>query len=258
MPEADLALLTEAAEAAGRIALSHFRTDYRRWDKPDGAGPVTEADLAVDEALKASLAARPDTGWLSEETPDDGSRLTQDDCWIVDPIDGTRAFVEGAKDWAISAALVSGGRPVAAVVHMPARGLTYAARHGGGATLNGAPIRCAQTPEVYGATVLANKAALDPGHWPHGVPPVERHFRSSLAYRLCLVAEGRFDGMITLRPAWHWDIAAGALICTEAGAEVSDGSGADLRFDTQSARSPGTVAAAPGVHAGLMGHLRGT
>ena len=258
MPAADLDLLTGAAEEAGRIALSHFREDPRTWDKPGDAGPVTEADLAVDAYLKqALLGARPGTGWLSEETADDGSRLTAPASFIVDPIDGTRAFVEGARDWAISIALVEAGRPTAAVVHLPARELTYTAALGQGAHLGGTPLRCTARGALPGAAILSNKPSMDPIRWPGGVPDVKRHFRSSLAFRLCLVAEGRFDGMVTLRPTWHWDIAAGALICTEAGALATDPAGEALRFDTEDPRASGTVAAGPAVHAGLMARLTG-
>lgn len=255
MPGADLRLLTDAARAAGQIALRFATDGYAVEDKPDGAGPVTEADLAVDSYLRDHLlTARPGTGWLSEETPDDGSRLTTRDCFIVDPIDGTRAFVDGARDWAHSLALVRNGQPIAAAVYLPRRDLMYAAEAGGGATLNDQPIRVSDAAPD-GATVLANKHTFKPEHW-HRPPPVERHFRSSLAYRLCLVGQGRFDGMATLRNSWHWDIAAGALIAREAGGQVSDRHGTALRFDTTEPHSPGCLAAGSALHDRLLHYLK--
>lgn len=251
--EADLALLRAAALEAGEIALGHFRADPQVWHKDAGAGPVTEADLAVDAHLKARLtAARPGTAWLSEETEDGAARLQARDLFIVDPIDGTRAFIDGARDWAVSIALVRDGAPLAAVVHLPARNQTYSAARGRGAALNGNAIGVSAAAALRGAEILSNKASMAPSHWPRGVPEIKRVFRSSLAWRLCLVAEGRFDGMVTLRPAWHWDIAAGALIVAEAGGRVSDAAGRPLRFNTAEPLSSGTLAGGAAVHAGLL------
>ena len=120
MPEADLDLLIAAAQEAGQLALGYWRNRPREWDKGDGAGPVTEADLAVDARLRARLtAARPDHGWLSEESPDDGSRLGRRRLFVVDPIDGTRAFIAGETGWALALAVVEDGRVTAGVVHLP-------------------------------------------------------------------------------------------------------------------------------------------
>ena len=248
-----LALLTGAALAAAPLAMAHFGRAPAVTEKPDGQGPVSEADLAVDAFLRERLlAARPDAGWLSEETPDTPERLAREAVFVVDPIDGTRAYLKGETAWALSLALVVGGAPVAACVHMPAKGRTYAALLGGGARRDGAPIRCSDRGEAAGARVLTTKSSLAPAHWPRGAPAVSRHFRASLAYRLCLVAEGRYDAMLTLRPAWAWDVAAGALIAAEAGAAVSDAAGRPLDLAAPDPRSPGCVAAAPGIHAALL------
>ena len=253
MPETDLALLARAAEAAGDIALRHFRNAPKVWDKDAGAGPVTEADLEVDAYLRETLTtARPGTAWLSEETPDTPDRLSARDVFIVDPIDGTRAFIDGAHAWALSLALVRDGQPIAAVVHMPALERTYTAATGAGAQLDGSTLTVSARAELTGATVLATKPNMDASRWPNGVPPVERHFRSSLAYRMCLVASGRFDAMLTLRPAWHWDIAAGTLIITEAMGTVTDPAGQALTFNTPDPRSPGVIAGSTAVHASLL------
>ena len=253
MPEADLALLQRTAEAAGDIALSHFRNAPRVWDKDAGAGPVTEADLEVDAYLRETLtAARPGTAWLSEETPDTPDRLTARDVFVVDPIDGTRAFIEGARAWGLSLALVRDGQPIAAVVHMPALERTYTAAAGAGARQNGVPLTVSARTDLTGATVVATRPNMDASRWPNGVPPVERHFRSSLAYRMCLVASGRFDAMLTLRPAWHWDIAAGALIITEATGITTDPTGKPLTFNTPDPRAPGVIAGGTAVHTGLL------
>ena len=253
MPGPELSLLMTAAEEAGEIALRHFRNRPKVWDKADEAGPVTEADLEVDAFLKQALTeARPAAGWLSEETEDDPARLSAAEVFIVDPIDGTRAYIDGARDWALSLALVQGGVPVAAVVHMPAQEQSYSAEAGGGAFLNGTRLAMETRAALQGATVLANKHAFAEHRWPQGLPPVTRHFRSSLAYRMSLVAEGRFDAMVTLRPAWHWDIAAGALIVAEAGGTVSDHTGTALLFNTPDPRSPAVVAGERTTHSGLI------
>ncbi len=233
-----------------------FRRDPQTWEKPDDAGPVTEADLAVDALLRDRLTgARPGYGWLSEETPDSAARLDQDRVFIIDPIDGTRAFVKGDSAWAHSLAIAEGGQIRAAAVLLPVGGALYAAGRGLGATLNGAPIRCSARGALPGATVLAARPSYDPGNWIGTVPEVSRQYRPSLAYRLSLVAEGRFDAMLTLRDSWEWDIAAGALILTEAGAHVSDRTGAPLRFNNPHPQVPGVVAAGPAVHDALLAEL---
>ena len=250
----DLALLSEAAEVAGDIAMRWFGR-VRPRDKGDGQGPVTEADLEVDATLRAMLTeARPGYGWLSEESVDGPARLTRDRVFVVDPIDGTRAFIDGAKDWGHSLAVVEDGTPVAAVVLMPVRETLYAAARGAGATKDGAPIAPSGREAIEGATVLGAKANFRPERW-REMPPVERTFRSSLAYRLALVAEGRFDAMITLRRAWEWDIAAGALLCSEAGAAVTDRHGGALRFNGRDAMLDGVVAGTGAVHRELLDRL---
>lgn len=258
MPEADIALLEDAARAAGEVALRYWQRAPEHWDKGSGQGPVSEADLAVNRLLEGELmAARPDYGWLSEETEDDPRRLAAERVFVIDPIDGTRAFLEGQDTFAHSLAVVEGGEPVAAVVHLPARGETFTATRGGGALRNGKPVRPSGRPGLEGATLLAARKMLDPALWPGGVPPVRRSFRPSLAYRLCTVASGRFDGMLTLRPAWEWDIAAGDLICREAGAAVTTPTGDMPRYNSPEARLPGLVAATPGVARALLERLRG-
>ena len=253
---ADLALLLDAARGAGAIAMGHFRRQPAWHDKPGGQGPVSEADLAVDAALRARLiGARPDHGWLSEEAPDDPARLSCARVFVVDPIDGTRAYLKGEPTWGLSLALIEDGRPVAAVMHMPAMGATYTAALGLGARRDGAPIRPSGRACVAGARVLAGRAALAAERWPDGPPPVERHVRPALAHRLCLVAEGRFDAALSLTPVWEWDMAAGALIATEAGALATDAAGRPLRFNTPSRLGPGLLAATPGVHGGLLGSV---
>jgi myo-inositol-1(or 4)-monophosphatase len=242
--------LTDAAHEAGRIAMRFWRKDPKVWDKGVEHGPVTEADLAVNDMLKTRLlAARPGLGWLSEETPDDPARLNQETLFIIDPIDGTRAFVAGEETFAHSLAIAHRGRVVAGVVYLPALDRLYAAALDQAPSLNGTPITASHREALTGAEILTTKPSLAPEKWPGGVPEVKRNFRASLAYRLCLAAEGRFDGMITLRPAWEWDIAAGGLIAERAGLTVTDRLGAALRFNTPFARADGVLALPKGPHA---------
>lgn len=253
----DLALLTAAARAAGPVALAHWRRSPAAWDKPGGAGPVTEADLAVDRLLAERLRdARPRYGWLSEETPDDpAARRRHDRVFIVDPIDGTRAFIAGEAHFAHALAVAEGGRVTAAVVFLPALDRLYAATAAGPATCNGTPIASAE-PQGE-ARVLTSASALAPDLWPGGVPVVRRSFRASLAWRLCLVAEGAFDAVLTPRPAWEWDIAAGALIAERAGAQVTDAQGGRIAFNAADPRAAGLIAAPPALHADFVARRLG-
>ncbi|SMY08318.1 inositol monophosphatase family protein [Flavimaricola marinus] len=246
----DLALLQDAAREAGKLALRHAMKTPHVTDKPGGAGPVTDADLAVDALLKARLTtARPDYGWLSEETPDSDARLTHRHTFIVDPIDGTRSFIAGTKDWAHSLAIARDGVVVAAVVFLPCHKALYAAEIGGGATLNGRRIQVSSVSDMGSAKVLTAKPTMESQHWATGqVPPFQRKFRSSLAWRMCLVAEGAFDGMVTLRPTWEWDIAGGALILSEAGGTVTDRTGQPLQFNNVMPQTNGVVAAPTDLH----------
>lgn len=258
MPGNDLDLLINAARAAGEIALRYWKRSPDFWEKEDGTGPVTVADLAVNEMLVSELRrARPDYGWLSEETPDTFERMTATRCFIVDPIDGTRAFMDGTPDFAHSLAIAEDGKVTAAVIYLPAQDRLYSASTKERATQNGVPMQVTAAPSVDGASVLTARPNLAPEHWREGAPPsVKRVFRSSLAWRLALVAEGAFDGMLTLRPTWEWDVAAGALIVERAGGCVTDRAGRSLRFNSRDPRVGGCIAAAPAVHQGLLAALK--
>jgi myo-inositol-1(or 4)-monophosphatase len=256
LPGHDLALLAAAAEAAGAIALRHFGAAPEVWDKPGGAGPVSAADLEIDRMLRAELgAARPGYGWLSEESDDGPERLTAERVFVVDPIDGTRAFLKGEASFSHALAVVEAGRVVAGVVHLPKLGRTYAASEGGGATLNGAPIRPSAREAIDEATVLSNAASFAPELWPGGVPRMRRHFRPSLAYRLCLLGEGRFDAMLTLKDTWEWDVAAGDLIAREAGVAVTTRVGERPRYNNPRPQVAGVIAAGPPLHAAILARL---
>lgn len=256
LPGRDLQLLTDAALAAGDIARRYWRKSPEVWDKGGGAGPVSAADLAVNAMLEAELrAARPDYGWLSEETPDSPERLETARQFIVDPIDGTRAFLSGETSFAHAFAVAEGGRITAAVVYLPMKDALYAAVAGGATRLNGVTIR-ASSADIVGASMLTAKGNLAAEHWQGGqVPPVEPAFRASLAYRMALVAEGRFDAMMTLKPCWEWDSAAGTLILERAGAIVTDRRGAALSFNAPDPRSDGVLAAGSVLHAQLLARL---
>ena len=257
MPGPDLTLLLDAAEAAGRIAERHFNAGFDIWDKGGGQGPVTEADLEIDRMLRAELcAARPDYGWLSEETEDDAARLSRETVFIVDPIDGTRAFVDGQKTFSHSLAIARDGVVTAAVVHLPLLNKTYRAETGGGAWCNAQRLTVAPRQETIGATVLAGKFNLSPEHWRNGTPPAfARHFRPSLAYRMGLVADASFDAMLTLRPTWEWDVAAGTLMVEEAGGIVTTTADTAPRFNNPKPALNGLIAAGETLHSGLMAHL---
>lgn len=256
MQETDLTLLTEAAKEAGKLALKYWKKAPTSWEKDGGAGPVSEADLAVNDLLEEQLrGARPDYGWLSEESADDPARLAAPATFIVDPIDGTRAFLNDDGSFAHALAVARGGEIVAGVVHLPVHDLTYTATIDGPALLNGEPIAPAARSELEGASVLTSRLSDNPTLWRHGLPGYKRNFRSSLAWRLCLVAEGKFDATISLRKAWEWDIAAASLIAQRVGLLATDRHGKELHFNRAPPLSNGLIVSNAALHAAFLENL---
>lgn len=251
---ADLALMVQAARQAGQIALEHRRADRLNVRYKDGNSPVTDADEAVDKFLFETLmGARPTYGWLSEERPDldPAHRMAAPFTFIADPIDGTRAFIDGRDVWCVSVGLVANGRPVAGVLECPARKQTYTALRGGGAFCNGKPIKVAAPSEpvvVGGPQVWIDELIDQTGL------AVERHRHvPSLAYRLAMIAGGAMNGTFVKPQSADWDIAAADLIVHEAGGVMSDAAGAPIVMNALEPTKGLLVAATPQLHPTLLG-----
>jgi len=238
--QAALEEITDAARRAGELALRDFRWGGKTSAEVHtkyGGSPVTTADLAVDRYLRERLgAAFPGDGWLSEETADDLSRLEMANLLVVDPIDGTRAFLTGDPRWAVSIAYIHDGRPIAGVVHAPALGQTYQAAIGCGARRDGAPIHATRRPHLDSALVggprsmvgaLAKAAQVELAAAPR-IP--------SLALRLVQVADGGLDVGLASASANDWDVAGADVILSEAGALLIDARGQILHYNRESMR----------------------
>jgi myo-inositol-1(or 4)-monophosphatase len=248
----DLALIEEATRRAGEIARRYYGQEYRRWSKSRGE-PVTEADLAIDRFLRERLeAARPDYGWLSEETGRAPERVGAERQFIVDPIDGTTAFLKERPHFSISVAIADSGRAVAGVVYNPITEELFSAVEGGGSRLNGGPIRVSTCAELQGCRVLGPKDMSAHPAWlplPHDFwCTIHIETRSSIAYRMALVAAGRFDAAIVLSPKHDWDMAAGDVIVREAGGVVTARDGCPLWFGGSSAMQRSMICAGPPLH----------
>jgi myo-inositol-1(or 4)-monophosphatase len=251
---ADVELLREAVREAGAFARSLFRQSVKAWAKSDGS-PVTEVDLAVDKMLKARLhAARPDYGWLSEETPDTEERLAHSNVWIVDPIDGTRAFAHGGDEWCVVAALITDGRPRLAAIYRPMTDDFYEARLGEGAWLNGRPLHVGEPRSLTGARILGNASALKQLQAKASIESVPSG-STPLAMRLARVAQGDLDAALSTTPKHDWDLAAGDLLVHEAGGTVTGLSGNKFTYNRRETRQADYVASSHTLHAALLERL---
>jgi len=252
----DFDLLRETAREAASLALSFRNRPLTRERKADGT-TVTEADLEVDRLLAARLGeARPAYGWLSEESAEHAARLAARRVWVLDPIDGTRDFLHGGDGWTVALCLVEDGSPVLSAVVNPVRGEFFEARAGAGAFLNGRRIFVSRQKELAGARIAVSATALAKGTWRAPWPGAAPVGVNSSIYRLALIASGRADASFALNPKWEWDIAAGALLVSEAGGAVTASSGAPLTFNSAEAKVAGFVAAAPELHRMLIERLR--
>ncbi len=256
MASGDVDLLIAAAREAGELALRYYGRNPRTWQK-EGGSVVSEADKAVDRLLHERLrSARPHYDWRSEEDDEPvqpGSGLA----FIADPIDGTRDFLAGGREWTVALAVVDKGRPTAGVVFAPVLGELYAATAGGGAFWNAAPVRASVASSLVGARIAGPRrfarAALDAA----GVPASALRFVPSLAYRLTLVAAGAVDVAIAGPNARDWDLAAADLLVHEAGAVLVGLDGRTPVYATAGNTHPILIAARAGIAGEVRALIRG-
>lgn len=253
----DLRLAVEAAKAGGALAAKHFRTEVHAWEK--GAdGPVSEVDIAVNDLIEAHLrTARPTYGWLSEETKDNDERLSAERLWVVDPIDGTRAYLSGLPEYCISIACVEHGRPICAALYDPSADAMYTAQRGGGAHLNGAVMSVSGWAEPLTSKLILAQDMTESELWPQPWAPRALTRPNSMALRIAWVASGAYDLTMALSEKQDWDLAAADLILAEAGGTITTHHGEPLTYNTPTTGHPFVVAATPAVHDTACAQVRG-
>ncbi len=242
MADADILHRIERALAAATEALLDFTPGKIQSTLKCGGDPVTEADVLLDNVLNQALLCG-DEGWLSEETVDDLSRLDKQRVWIVDPLDGTREFIEGIPEWCVSVAYVVNGRPEAAGIACPTNDQIIVGSRDTGVTLNGSSVSVSQKHDLQGATVLASRSEVKRGEWKRFEDaPFEIIPMGSVAYKLARVAAGLNDVTFTLVPKNEWDVAAGWLLVEAAGGKVVDKDQNPRTFNQPKTLLPGLFA----------------
>ena len=253
-PQEDLELATHAAREAGAVVMKYFRTDLDVVLKSPEQ-PVTRADLESDAILKKTLReARPDYGWLSEETADTPERLTREYVWLVDPIDGTRSFISGFKEFSISIGLAHNGEPVLGVVFNPATDELYSAVRGGGAFFGAVRM---QVGGGRSRSVMAgSRSEIKSGDFEPFAAVFDIKGIGSTAYKLCKVAEGQVDVFLSRGPRGEWDLCGGDVIVTEAGGHLTDLQGERLQYNRPNPQITGVIAARGEVHVDLVNQMK--
>jgi myo-inositol-1(or 4)-monophosphatase len=251
----DAELLLTTVREAGALALSLFGTDLKNWTK-GASSPVSEADIAVNDLLEERLrAATPDYGWLSEESADDEARLGKPKVWIVDPIDGTRAYLAHREDWCVSVALVENATPVLAAVFAPATDEFFFAARGQGATHNDVAVRATAGTELDFSRMAGPKPLVQ--RLSPSVEEITLFPRiGSLALRLCRVAQGSLDAAFAGGQSRDWDLAAANLIVQEANGKMTALSGDAIEYNRREVTHGVLVAAGRDRHARIVEHFR--
>jgi myo-inositol-1(or 4)-monophosphatase len=238
----ELSVAEEAARAAGAIIRDYYEGAIEVREKSHD-NPVTEADVRANECIhRAIQRAFPDDGWLSEETADSQERLTKRRVWIVDPLDGTKEFIQHIPELCVCIALVEAGRPIVGVEYNPIRDELFSAARGHGLRLNGAPVSVSSVAALADARVLASRSEDKRGEWDPFKPLMNVILTGSVAYKLALIAAGRADATFSLTPKNEWDVCAGAMLIEAGGGRMTDSSGQPLTFNRPKPLLPGIIA----------------
>jgi len=254
--EDDLQRIRTALDAT-RAVLERFTPGEVEHRVKDGGDPVTEADLALNEVLHEILP-QPGEGWLSEETADSDDRLPRKRVWVVDPLDGTKEFVNGVPEWCVSIALVEEGRAVAGGIAIPPRDLTIIGAVESGVTVNGEPARVRGKSSLDGIEVLASRSEIKRGEWERfAAAPFRVQPMGSVAAKMGLVAAGLSDATWTLVPKHEWDVAGGTALVRSAGGDVWRLDGSSPRFNQPRPKFDGLFAAAAGLREPIERYFQG-
>jgi myo-inositol-1(or 4)-monophosphatase len=260
LPVNDVLALSAPLEAivreAGELARATARQPFRRWTKSTEGSPVTEGDIVVNDFLHGHLSKLVHAAaWLSEESHDHLPDRVAPLVWIVDPIDGTRAYISGRADWTISVALAEHGRPQIAALYAPVTDEMFLAVHGAGATLNGMPIHVSPGETLAGARLAGPKSYVDRllRISPAIVPQPKVH---SLALRIARVAQGSFEAALASGGSHDWDLAAADLLVHEAGGALTDFAGQEANYNEPRAAHGALVAAGRARHAAIIELVR--
>jgi myo-inositol-1(or 4)-monophosphatase len=240
----DYKLAIEASIEAGKIIMKYYLNEYEIKEK-SYQNPVTTADREADSYLKSVLTkARPNYGWLSEETADTSNRLDKEMVWIVDPLDGTKEFIEGIPHFVVSVALVKNGEPIIGVLHNPVTKDIFHAMKGNGTFLNDKVHNCTIKDSTLDMVILNSRSETSKGLWePYKFQFKELKPIGSVAYKMGLTAVGDADIFATLRPKNEWDICAGTCLINESGGKVIDLNGESLTFNNKKTLiEPGLIA----------------
>ena len=247
----DLDRIADALAAAAEV-LERFTPGDVEAELKDGGDPLTAADTAVNDVLAEALQGG-DEGWLSEETTDVGDRLDRRRVWVVDPIDGTREFIDGIPEWCVSVGLVEDGVPVAGGVLSPPNGHLIIGSDETGVVCNSTPAKTTPTTDLRGALVLASRSEVKRGEWERFFStPIAVRNMGSVAYKLSLVGAGLADATWTLVPKNEWDVAGGAALVRAGGGRVFGIHGADVVFNRADPLMDGFIAVAPGLRDQVM------
>lgn len=242
----------EAVHAAGAVVRGWYEGTYTVREKAHNS-PVTEADLEANQRIHAIIrTAFPDDGWLSEETRDSPERLGKPRVWIVDPLDGTREFINGIPEFCVCIGLVEEGIPVLGVEYNPIREELFVGARGSGVTLNGTSVHVSPQHNLAAARLLASRSETDRGEWDEFQAELTVELTGSVAYKLALIAAGRGDATFSLTPKNEWDVCAGAALIAEAGGRVSDRYGQPLRFNQRDTHLPGIIACNAALYAPIV------
>jgi myo-inositol-1(or 4)-monophosphatase len=256
LPASDSVSLRAPLEAvmreAGALALATARRDFKHWTKGDDHSPVSEGDIAVNDLLRTRLTdLAPSAGWVSEEMQDHLPGRAFPLAWIVDPIDGTRAYISGRADWTVSVALVENGRPVLAALYAPVTDEMFVGLQGGGASLNGTRIAASGGDTLAGARLAGPKRYL--ARFGELAPDIQAQPRvHSLALRLTRVAHSDLDAAFASPGSHDWDLAAADLLVHEAGGAMTDFSGQPLRYNAPHIVHGALIAAGSARHGTLL------
>ncbi len=251
--ERELEFAHSAALTAGKILLGYYSRRSLKVGSKGRDNPVTNADMEADRALRELLtAAFPDYGWLSEETADNPARLKKQRVWVVDPLDGTKEFINRIPEFCVAIALAEKGVPILGVTYNPVRREMFYAAKGLGCFLNARRVHISRKRTLKRAVVLASRSEIKRGEWDMFEGAVEVKATGSVAYKLALAAAGKGDATLTRSPKSEWDIASGAALVLMAGGRITDIDGRELRFNRKNVKVKGLVAANEFIHAELL------